>query len=188
MKSDLCGIVHGTVNQVDTSEIFHQFQDWFERMKEKGNSELASWTNEQKQLFIDWFNGLKDILSQNAETNILNKIHDIEVEIGEQIQLKTIHKTSVVGAINELADDYDEFSTDYDNYGVARKAEWKRSDGTLYRKSTLSNPDIRGNYLSQQVVYYAANGTTAVKTQQWAYTYDNRDNKTSEKKISEVFH
>ncbi|KEK17292.1 hypothetical protein BAMA_15790, partial [Bacillus manliponensis] len=183
-----CGIVHGTVDQVDTSEIFHQFQDWFERMKEKGNSELAAWTNEQKQLFIDWFNGLKDILSQNAETNILNKIHDIEVEIGELLQLKTINKSSVVGAINELADNYNKVATDYDNYGIARKAEWRRQNGTIFRKSALSNPDARGNYQSQQLIYYAENGTTAVKTQQWAYTYDNRDNETSETLISEVFH
>jgi len=34
LNTDLCGIVHGTVNQVDTTTLFNQYQTWFQQATE----------------------------------------------------------------------------------------------------------------------------------------------------------
>lgn len=54
LNKTLCGIVHGTVNQVDTTTLFNQYQSWIEQQKSLYESDLATWTAEQKQDFKDW--------------------------------------------------------------------------------------------------------------------------------------
>lgn len=54
LNKTLCGIVHGTVNQVDTTTLFNQYQSWIEQQKSLYESDLATWTAEQKQDFEDW--------------------------------------------------------------------------------------------------------------------------------------
>ncbi|MFJ8529630.1 hypothetical protein [Bacillus sp. NPDC094106] len=102
LNKDLCGIVHGVVDQVDTTAIFNQYQDWFERTKQKGDAELTAWKNEQQQEFLNWFTNLQDLLSENAETNILQKIYVLAKNMGDKNTLLTTEKDSLVKAINEL--------------------------------------------------------------------------------------
>lgn len=65
------------------------------------------------------------------------------------------------------------FGNDYDSGKKLNKVvEHKRTDGTLQIKSTLSNPDAAGNYLTLTIQYYAANGTTITSTQTWTLTYN----------------
>ncbi|EPR07651.1 glycine-rich domain-containing protein [Ruminiclostridium papyrosolvens] len=65
LNSDLCGIVHGTVEQVNTSEIFNQYQ-----------AALDSFKKEKNEDFITWVENLKDILDENTAGNLLNLIND----------------------------------------------------------------------------------------------------------------
>lgn len=52
-NSSLCGIVAGTVDQIDVSGLFAQYN----------------------QVFNDWFSGLEDILDENTAANLLNLIN-----------------------------------------------------------------------------------------------------------------
>lgn len=54
LNKTLCGIVHGTVNQVDTTTLFNQYQSWIEQQKAEYETDLATWTAEQKQEYEDW--------------------------------------------------------------------------------------------------------------------------------------
>ncbi|ACL75204.1 glycine-rich domain-containing protein [Ruminiclostridium cellulolyticum] len=65
LNNDLCGIVHGTVEQVNTSEIFNQYQ-----------AALDSFKKEKYVDFITWVENLKDILDENTAGNLLNSIND----------------------------------------------------------------------------------------------------------------
>ncbi len=65
LNSDLCGIVHGTVEQVNTSEIFNQYQ-----------AALDSFNREKYEDFIAWVDNLKDILDENTAGNLLNLINE----------------------------------------------------------------------------------------------------------------
>lgn len=70
-----CGFVTGMVDQIDTTELFKQYDDAFQ----------------------NWFNEMKDQLSTDAAGNL-------QIQIGLLSNLKTIVKDSVVNAINSLYD------------------------------------------------------------------------------------
>lgn len=47
-----------------------------------------------------------------------------------------------------------------------------RPDGTLAKRSTMSNPNGFGNYQTRTVQYYNLAGTTVIATKVYALTYD----------------
>lgn len=79
-NSNYCGIVAGTVSQIDGTNLFAQFT----------------------AIFNEWFNGQREILTTDVAGNMLNTINDIITEIGEMTGLTTTEKSNLVGAINEL--------------------------------------------------------------------------------------
>lgn len=70
-----CGFVTGVIDQIDTTELFQQYDDAFQT----------------------WFNEMKDQLSTDAAGNL-------QKQIGLLNNLKTIVKDSIVNAINSLYD------------------------------------------------------------------------------------
>lgn len=85
LNTELCGIVTGTVQQADTTEIFNQFEAYFEEFKQQYITEMESWTDAQQSdfaawrqkeqaEFIEWTDYIKDILDETAAGNLLNEI------------------------------------------------------------------------------------------------------------------
>src|SRR5699024_6806124 len=63
LDNELCGIVHGVVEQVDTTTLFEQYQSWYEQttdqaevdikdIKQQFESDIDDFLNE----WHDWFN------------------------------------------------------------------------------------------------------------------------------------
>ena len=67
LNTSLCGIVTGMVEQADTTEIFNQFQAYLEEFKETSQAE-----------FTEWFNSVKDTLSEDAAGELLRMINEVE--------------------------------------------------------------------------------------------------------------
>ncbi|MGG4449125.1 hypothetical protein ABEX29_06605 [Brevibacillus porteri] len=60
-----------------------------------------------------------------------------------------------------------------DAYGIFKVVEYRRvADNTLYMKSTLSNPDAKGNYQTDTRVYYKMDGVTVDSTMTVRISYD----------------
>lgn len=59
-----------------------------------------------------------------------------------------------------------------DAAGIFTVTEYRRLDDTLFMRSTLSNPDAKGNYQTNTEVYYKADGTTVDRTITITRTYD----------------
>lgn len=96
LNTSLCGIVHGLINQVDTTAIFEQYQaffteysitkvDEFNEWTDRLSNELETWINDQENSFTswrsieqskfsDWVLSIKDILDTNVAGNILLEI------------------------------------------------------------------------------------------------------------------
>ncbi|MBY6795203.1 hypothetical protein HYH85_02775 [Clostridium botulinum] len=115
LNSNVCGIVHGTISQVDTTEIFRQYQAWFLENKSKHEKDFEVWMNEFKiatgKKFTDWVDDLKNSLDPNEDIAAQlqmqiseNKLQlaDITTLTGNKDNLKTINKTNLVSAINEV--------------------------------------------------------------------------------------
>lgn len=98
LNNALCGLMHGVVDQVDTTTIFNQYQSWFNSYSVTKANEFAEWQNnvttaledwidEQEKDFIDWrlaeetlfrawFETVKGKLSEDAAGNLYNMIED----------------------------------------------------------------------------------------------------------------
>lgn len=98
LNSELCGIVHGTVEQVDTTTLFAQYQAWYQQttgqaetdieaikqqFQDDINQFLQNWhdwftniTGEKEEEFDTWFNEIKDILNESTAANLLNLIEN----------------------------------------------------------------------------------------------------------------
>ncbi|WP_217580433.1 hypothetical protein [Lysinibacillus sp. GbtcB16] len=85
LNSTLCGIVHGTVNQVDTTTIFNQYQSWFNDIKGSVAGELDIWKDAQEQEFLTWFESIKDILDGDVAGNLASRIASLEQGLANHI-------------------------------------------------------------------------------------------------------
>lgn len=54
-NSNVCGIVTGLINQADPTEIFTQFEAWYEQTKNNYDDDIANWTNSKKEAFDNWY-------------------------------------------------------------------------------------------------------------------------------------
>lgn len=88
LNSDLCGIVHGTVDQVDTSTIFAQYQSWLANQQDIYEVDMLEWTDLQKDEFIAWFQSVQAILDENVAGNLLLLIQQNESDIKSLIKIK----------------------------------------------------------------------------------------------------
>ncbi|ABS34488.1 hypothetical protein [Clostridium botulinum] len=63
LDKNLCGIVHGTVDQIDVTTLFNQYSTRFKIKSEEFEKE-----------FEDWLKTLKDVLGEDTAGNLLNLI------------------------------------------------------------------------------------------------------------------
>lgn len=60
LNKELCGIIHGVIDQVDTTNIFNQYQDFFN-----------TWSKEQQQAFYDWWENLDHIIDDDLAASLV---------------------------------------------------------------------------------------------------------------------
>ena len=130
-----CGNVVGTVQQIDTTDVFNQYETYFN----------------------NWFKTLEDELSENQAGNLQNQINNLnnlvnenDAKVGELNDLNTNDKSSIVNAINEIGTDYiiDSGSNAngyYEKYASGTLKQWgtatvtdelKTAHGQLYRTAS----------------------------------------------------
>ena len=144
-----CGIVHGTVEQVDTTTLFNQYQTWIAEKKSQYNSDITNWTA-QKQAeyeawfdsitaadqseFDIWFNGVKGIFEGDAVGNLTNKVNSIPIFQTAQGTANAIVLTDF-----DLIDGNSKtFIVAYNNSGVATAINGKN----LYKPNTTVPPTL----------------------------------------------
>jgi hypothetical protein len=64
-----------------------------------------------------------------------------------------------------------EYGSVPDENNVNTIVTYKRSDGTVYARSTLKNPDGSLNYTTVEIQYYDAAGTGQLNKVTWSLTY-----------------
>lgn len=175
LNKELCGIVHGVVNQVDTTEIFRQFQSWFSEQKTISENEFNDWLNKFKEIngqrFNEWIEDLKNSLDPNE---------DIAAQLQFQISNNKLDIADIntkLSSVDIKLENYNSYASGKDSSGVYTIIEYKDKTNTLYMKSVLSNPDSNGNYRTDTWSFYE-NGTVS-KTIKWTLTYDAESNITS---------
>lgn len=54
LNSNECGIVKGTIEEIDTTTLFNQYQSWIEQKKQEFDNDLINYTNTKQTEFEDW--------------------------------------------------------------------------------------------------------------------------------------
>lgn len=80
LNTALCGVVHGTVDQVDTTTIFNQYQAWFAQTTQNVAIDLEIWKQHTKDDFDTWFDSIKGILDGDVAGNLAAHIAQLEVD------------------------------------------------------------------------------------------------------------
>lgn len=122
LNTGLCGVVHGTVDQVDTTTLWNQYKAKFEE------------TSEQFEVdFQSWFTTIQNSLNGDVAGNLLNKINTVEGNLGDVTALKTTNKTNTVAAINEVKEEVSSHKADnlYQTAGGTGTAITLTINGTL---------------------------------------------------------
>ena len=87
LNNDLCGIVTALIEQADTTEIFSQFEAYFDEFTatyvsdmegwtQQQQNEYTAWADEQKEEFEAWVEEIRGILDDTAAGNLQNEIEE----------------------------------------------------------------------------------------------------------------
>ncbi|AWZ48462.1 hypothetical protein C3495_06365 [Clostridiaceae bacterium 14S0207] len=84
-NKELCGLVHTTVEQIDSTVIFKQFESWYEQKQNEYDKDIQIWTKRKKrefeEQFLNWFDTLKKALDGDISGKLLNLINENSKEI-----------------------------------------------------------------------------------------------------------
>lgn len=68
LDSRVCGLVTGVVNQIDTTDLYNQFESYFSEFKERYEVDMSLWTDEQKRAYSDFVSGSKESYEEFTES------------------------------------------------------------------------------------------------------------------------
>jgi hypothetical protein len=173
LDKNLCGIVHGTVDQIDVTTLFNQYSTRFKIKSEEFEKEFEDWLKTLKDVLgEDTAGNLLNLITKNTESinNIKSDLVDITKQQGEN--MKQINAS--MEEIEKKITNYNSYASSKDNNGIYTVVEYKDKSNQLYMKSTLSSPDSNGNYKYDTWQFYKSG--SVVSAIKWTMTYDEDGN------------
>lgn len=153
LDKTLCGIVKGTVEEIDTTTLLAQLNAWkdeeisnFNTWRENQENKQEDWYNTTTTNFVSefnvWFESIKDILDGDAAGNLLNEINKVKEDLASieiTAQRATVEDTenlfeadaqgnkNVEIALNQLAKHYNSLAEQQGNLEI--EVNGQRSKG-----------------------------------------------------------
>ena len=132
LNNELCGVVHGTVDQVDTTSIFNQYQAWFNSITDGTEQDIAYWRQQQYDDFMIWFQSIQDILEGDVAANLASQVTDLQTNKADKTEFD-----------EHLADDANPHNTNKSDVGLSNVTNDKQmpiSNGVLenYREKLVT--------------------------------------------------
>lgn len=84
LDNNVCGLVTGVVDQIDTTNLFIQFQAAYAEWKSTQEADFEDWSEEQKDDFDSWYDAIKNVISESTAYNIFGMITE---NVEEQAQV-----------------------------------------------------------------------------------------------------
>lgn len=94
LDNSVCGIVHGVVQQVNTTTLYNQIAADLAQFKSQNEADFTSWSTEQKADFNAWLDGIKDALDGDTAGNLLNLINGLQSDLTAHTTDTTVHVTT----------------------------------------------------------------------------------------------
>lgn len=162
---ELCGIVAGTVKEMDFSQFQAQFDRYFQnykdevaerykeftaeikRLEDAGQASynnlvelFESFTADYRELFLIWFNDTKGQLSEDPAGKLQNEVNDIVDGVASRTQTKTT-VFEKDGSIKETLADGRYKTTVFEKDGSITEAFWSVEGEKLWENVTTFLPD-----------------------------------------------
>ncbi len=152
LNNDYCGVVHGVVDQVDTTTIFNQFQAFFNEYSNKYKNTLSVAEKQFEQDFLNWFQTIKGILDTESAGHLQLEIDNLENKKSEC----KIGTATFISETTSLVIE-DDFFNDNTFISVSKQSEstgtwtWLTESGKLTITSTdKEENDVIFNYCAMK--------------------------------------
>jgi hypothetical protein len=174
LDTNVCGLVNSLI-QADTTEIFNQFQAWY-------NSKTA----EFQQEWEDWFatiqnSGFETPAGAQAKVDAAIAAHSADntkhVTSAERTAWNSAeanakaYTDTAPEAMQRNLGIFNIYKSGKDSNGIFTTVEYKRLDGKLFARSVLSG-GTSPQYTTRTITYYGTDGTTVLRTDTYTLTYD----------------
>ena len=110
LNSELCGVVHGTVEQVDTTTLFNQYQTWFSETQTGAETDIDDLMGDLQSDWDTWFATVQEVLDGDTAGQLLNLINANTIALegkADQAELDQVNTD-----LAEHKADYTSFKTD----------------------------------------------------------------------------
>lgn len=77
LDAEVCGIVTGVVEQVDTTTLYNQIQADLAEFKDVSKADIAKWFNDSKADFESWFQSIQDKLGDDPATSLQQQVDNL---------------------------------------------------------------------------------------------------------------
>lgn len=130
LDNAVCGLVTGVVDQIDTTNLYNQFESYFKDFKEKYEADYDQWTKEQKQAFLDYIASTQ-LAYDNWVSNRKNAYDQWTAEkMLEYVQFVNKSEQDYDDYIENKKGAYDSFisqmENDYSEWTAEQKAEYRQ--------------------------------------------------------------
>jgi hypothetical protein len=160
---------------LSVSDVWSKLENEFDTKK----ADFTTYFDEQTQTVETWIETTQTNINNewstyyNAKTNEIDNAVDGKIdELNAEIAKVQDGSLVTVGEFKPTVT-YSTYKSNQDANGIYTTVTYKRADGTTYKVSQLSNVDNNGNYTTQTITYYAANGSTVDKTEVYTITYNS---------------
>lgn len=75
LNTEVCGVVASPVQHLDTTTLFNQYVDWFQRVTGEAETNLENIQQQFESIFNIWFQTIKDTLDGDTAGHLLNLIN-----------------------------------------------------------------------------------------------------------------
>lgn len=122
-NKSLCGIVHGVVDQVDTTTLFNQYQSWYSQSTGQAELDIDTMLDHFMNDFNIWFSTVQDVLDGDVAGNLFNMITQAQNDLSSHLADYRQHVKDVFGGDSiiienaKLSGNYVNFS----KYGIIFK-------------------------------------------------------------------
>ena len=119
---------------------------------------------------VEVTNNNNDIIDAALKENS-NKIAQVQQVVTEHLGDDERHINA--GERGKWNNEFSTFKSEKDDNATFKSVEKRRTDGTLFAKSTFSEPNSDGNYLVRTYTEYAADGASEVNIIVYNLVYDD---------------
>jgi hypothetical protein len=133
---------------------------------------IQNGTVSDSKLGLDNKVGSLATLTTTAKSNAVSAINEVKSKADTNAASITTNGNRLTVVENKTTS-YNAYRTNKDTVKkIYKQVEYRRTDGSVYRRSIATNPDGSGNYQTITIQEFAADGVTVVKTETWTMTYD----------------